>query len=195
MWSRCLLQCSVNNVSRCIVNIGLLVSVNHRWSSSSFREISEGYFHSLRLILNSKFHSKNQSLKGLSFLLLTNWRAIAWIRTDVFVVVVVVCLFGFFGTLIFVLLFCRSETFYQQCKARDVENSKLIGHYVTIVTTAFSFKFRQQRPNDPFSFEMYLSPLRRPSRLWVSPYANPDFRGLQWYVGRRWSVQMFLFSC
>ena len=53
----------------------------------------------------------------------------------------------------------QSPLFYQQCKARDVENSKLIGHPVTVQVQSSLQLYADV--NDPFPFNIFLSPFRR----------------------------------
>jgi len=59
---------------------------------------------------------------------------------------------------------------YQKCNVRDVENSKLIIHRLSTALSVSSSHFANcsgcQWSNDPFTFEIFLSPLRHLCWLW-----------------------------
>ena len=64
----------------------------------------------------------------------------------------------------------KRSLFYQQCNVRDVENSKLIIHRLSTAMSISSSHFANcsgcQWSNDPFTFEIFLSPLPHLCWLW-----------------------------
>ena len=96
-------------------------------------------------------------------------------------------------------------SFYQQCNARDVENSKPIGHSMTTAMSVSTKSESSPRLHQP-SVNQWLLPIRDfpvPSLSSVSVLPCVLMReskfswsvcGRQWFVGRRLSVQVFLFS-
>ena len=86
--------------------------------------------------------------------------------------------------------------------AQFSKNLKLIGHCTMTAMSASNrvhrHSSRHQWPNDPFLFEIFLSPPYLPCRLWCFLMHESKFYWIicsfRWYVRQRWSVEMFIFS-
>ena len=104
---------------------------------------------------------------------------------------------------LFLILDLERPWFYQQCNAREVD--KLSTDRTPRDNSRVGFRFRVRcdsgrcrEPNDLFSFEIFLSPLGSLCWLWCVLMHESKFScifcGLQWYLGRRRSIQAFVFS-
>ena len=100
----------------------------------------------------------------------------------------------------------NSPLFYQKCNAWRQHHGI---DWTPRDNSLVSFKFKEQSkvsfdcsrcqcPNDPFPFEICVSPLRRLCWLWYVLMRESKFSsmmcGLQWYVGWPRSIQVVVFS-